>query len=249
MEDHPPDGHLRLQHLEQVPGDRLALAILVRREQELVGVGSSCLSCATSSSCRGRRRRAARSRARRRRRGAPTAPPCTSRDLGGAVGQVADVADGGLDDEVRPEVAGDRPRLRRGLDDDQALRHRRVTIASALDTPRAPASAAPLQRRRRAELACPARAVPAARPRTRERACERWLRPLVQSPLQLRPVAARDAALAAALAAFHGEGRALLVAGEVRASTPRALSRCTAASATPRPSKTAIRLARKATSL
>ena len=31
-------GHLRLQLLEQVPGDRLALAVLVRREQELVGV-------------------------------------------------------------------------------------------------------------------------------------------------------------------------------------------------------------------
>ena len=38
VEDHPADGHLRLQHLEQVPGDRLALAILVRREQQLVGV-------------------------------------------------------------------------------------------------------------------------------------------------------------------------------------------------------------------
>ena len=37
VEDHAPDGHLRLQHLEQVPGDRLALAVLVRREQELVG--------------------------------------------------------------------------------------------------------------------------------------------------------------------------------------------------------------------
>jgi len=58
-------------------------------------------------------------------------------NLGGAVGQVANVADGGLDDEVRPQVARDRPSLRRGLDDDQALRHRRVTIASAAarDTP------------------------------------------------------------------------------------------------------------------
>ena len=31
-------GHLRLQHLEHVPADRLALAILVGREDELVGV-------------------------------------------------------------------------------------------------------------------------------------------------------------------------------------------------------------------
>ena len=41
VEDHPAHGHLRLQHLEQMPGDRLALAVLVRREQELVGVGSA----------------------------------------------------------------------------------------------------------------------------------------------------------------------------------------------------------------
>jgi hypothetical protein len=38
VEDHPLDRHLRLQHLEQVPGDRLALAVLVGREVELVGV-------------------------------------------------------------------------------------------------------------------------------------------------------------------------------------------------------------------
>ena len=37
VEDHAPDGHLGLEHLDEVPGDRLALAILVRREQELVG--------------------------------------------------------------------------------------------------------------------------------------------------------------------------------------------------------------------
>ena len=38
VEDHPLHRHLGLQHLEHVPGDRLALAILVRREDELVGV-------------------------------------------------------------------------------------------------------------------------------------------------------------------------------------------------------------------
>ena len=38
MEDHPLHRHLGLQHLEHVPRDRLALAILVRRENELVGV-------------------------------------------------------------------------------------------------------------------------------------------------------------------------------------------------------------------
>ena len=32
------DRDLGLEHLQQVPGDGLALAVLVRREEELVGV-------------------------------------------------------------------------------------------------------------------------------------------------------------------------------------------------------------------
>jgi hypothetical protein len=38
VEDHSPDRHRRLENLEQVPGDRLAFAVFVRREQELVRV-------------------------------------------------------------------------------------------------------------------------------------------------------------------------------------------------------------------
>ena len=38
VEHHPLHRHRRLEHLEQVPGDRLALAVLIRREVELVGV-------------------------------------------------------------------------------------------------------------------------------------------------------------------------------------------------------------------
>ena len=38
VEHHAADRNLRLQHLDEVPGDRLSLAILVRREQELVRV-------------------------------------------------------------------------------------------------------------------------------------------------------------------------------------------------------------------
>ena len=37
VEHHPLHGHVRLEHLEHVPADRLALAILVGREDELVG--------------------------------------------------------------------------------------------------------------------------------------------------------------------------------------------------------------------
>ena len=49
----------------------------------------------------------------------------------------------GLDDEVRPEVAGDRLRLRRRLDDDETLRHRRVTIAIAAAGDTAPVASRP----------------------------------------------------------------------------------------------------------
>ena len=36
VEDHPLDRHLGLERLDQVPGDGLALAVLIRGEAELV---------------------------------------------------------------------------------------------------------------------------------------------------------------------------------------------------------------------
>ena len=41
VEHHAAHGDLRVQHLLEVPGDRLALAILVRREQQLVATPSA----------------------------------------------------------------------------------------------------------------------------------------------------------------------------------------------------------------
>ena len=38
VEHHPPDRDLGVEHLEQVPGDGLPLAVLIRRQVELVGV-------------------------------------------------------------------------------------------------------------------------------------------------------------------------------------------------------------------
>ena len=38
VEDHPAHRHARLQRLQQMPGDGLALAVLIRREVELAGV-------------------------------------------------------------------------------------------------------------------------------------------------------------------------------------------------------------------
>ena len=43
MEDHALDWHAGVQHLEQVPGDRLALAVLVGGQVKLVGVGEEAL--------------------------------------------------------------------------------------------------------------------------------------------------------------------------------------------------------------
>ena len=103
VEDHAADGHLRLQHLEQVPGDRLALAVLVRREQELVGVGEQLLQL---------RDRLLLVRVDDVERlevvldvdaeARPRLLLVLLRDVGGALGKVADVADARLDDEVRP---------------------------------------------------------------------------------------------------------------------------------------------------
>ena len=43
MEDHSTHGDLGLEHLEQVPGDRLTLTVLVCRQEKLVGVGQLSL--------------------------------------------------------------------------------------------------------------------------------------------------------------------------------------------------------------
>ena len=43
VEDHPLHRHLGGEHLEQVPGDRLALAVFVSGEIELARVGEEAL--------------------------------------------------------------------------------------------------------------------------------------------------------------------------------------------------------------
>ena len=119
MEDHPLDGNLRLEHLVQVPGDRLALAVFVGREQELVGVleerlqlGDLLLLVRVDDVERAEVVLDVDAEPR------PLLLLVLSRDVRGALRKVADVADGGLDDEVRTEVSRDGPGLRRGLDDD-----------------------------------------------------------------------------------------------------------------------------------
>ena len=139
VEDHPPDRHLRLQHLDQVPGDGLALAILVRREQELLRVGQPLAQLADLALLVGvddvQRLEVVLDV------DAETRPGLLLelvRNLLRAGRQVANVADGGIDHEVVAEVRGDRPRLRRGLDDHQPFAcfrccHERMTLATVSD--------------------------------------------------------------------------------------------------------------------
>jgi len=112
-----------------VPGDGLALAVLVGGEIELAGVGEEALQLGDLL---------------------PLPPadhvvglevvldvdaeagPRLSLDrrrhFGGVARQVADVADGGLDEVLAPEEARDRLRLRRGLHDHERPGHRECNL-------------------------------------------------------------------------------------------------------------------------
>src|ERR1700730_61446 len=90
------------------------------------------------------------------------------RDVRSALGQVADVTNARLDDEIVSEIALDRARLGRRFDDHQTLvfsvrRHRRVTIASPNKLEYSEHAAdAPLQPDRNPLRACALRPLPAA---------------------------------------------------------------------------------------
>ncbi len=122
-----------------MPGDRLALAILVRREQELLRVGQPLAQLADLALLVGvddvQRLEVVLDV------DAETGPGLLLelvRDLLRAGRQVANVADRGIDHEVVAEVRGDRPRLRRRLDDHQSFAcfrccHERMTLATVSD--------------------------------------------------------------------------------------------------------------------
>ena len=139
VEDHAADRDLRLQHLHEVPGDRLALAILVRREPQLVGVlelrpqarddllllridDVERLEIGVDVDAEAR----------------PRLLLLLLRHLRGAVRKVADVADRRLDDVVVAEVTRDGLRLGGRLDDHESAAARmawllacqRATIAA-----------------------------------------------------------------------------------------------------------------------
>ena len=120
VEDHPAGRHLGLELLEQVPGDGLALAVLVRREQQFVGVLEQALELGDLLPLV-----AVHDEQRLEvvvyvdTEPGPRLTLVLGRDLGRAVGHVADVADAGLDHVALAEVPGDGPGLGRGFDDDQ----------------------------------------------------------------------------------------------------------------------------------
>ncbi len=122
VEDHALDRDLRLQRLEQVPGDGLAFAVLIGGEVELVGLGEVALELLDVGLAVGvddvERREVVVDVDPQAR---PRLVLVLLRDLLGAAGQVADVPEGGVDDVAGTEIRGDRLGLRRGFDDDQAL--------------------------------------------------------------------------------------------------------------------------------
>ena len=129
VEDHPPHRHLGLQHLDEVPGDRLAFAVLVRCEEELVRGGEPLLEVGDDLLLPGIDDvvRLEVLRDVHPERAEPLALGLGN--VSGPIGKVANVADARPDGVVAPEVTLDGSRLRRRLHDDEALAHRRNTLA------------------------------------------------------------------------------------------------------------------------
>ena len=120
VEDHPADRHPWLERLAQVPGDRLALAVLVRGQVKLAGVLEQRLELADLSLLV-RRDDVERLEAVVDVDAEP-GPGLTldaGRHVGSIARQVPDVTDARFDQPARPEVAGDGLGLGRGLHDDQ----------------------------------------------------------------------------------------------------------------------------------
>ena len=120
VEDHPVDRDLGLQDFLQVPRDGFALAVLIGGEEEFVGLGQELLELPDLGLLVGvddvdRLEVVLDVHAEP----AHLAGVLLGH-LGGAVRQVADVPDARLDDITGAEVALDRLRLGRRLDDDES---------------------------------------------------------------------------------------------------------------------------------
>ena len=122
VEDHAVDRDARLERVDQVPGDRLALAVLIcgevdlaRTLHQLLEPGDLLLAVGADHVERLEGVVDVDTQPR------PGGALVLGRNIGRVAGQVADVADAGLDDVVGTQVSGDLVRLRRRLHDDQRL--------------------------------------------------------------------------------------------------------------------------------
>ena len=124
VEHHPLDRHLGAEDLLEVPGDGLALAVLVRGEVELVGLLQELLQALDLVLLVGgddveRLEVVLGVDAQ----AGPLLLLVGLGHVGGVAGQVADVTDGRLDGEVVAEEARDGAGLGGGLDDDEGIGH------------------------------------------------------------------------------------------------------------------------------
>ena len=120
VEDHAAGRDLGLELLQQVPGDGLALAVLIGGQEELVGVLEQALELGdllplvAVHDVQG-----LEVVVHVNAQAGPRLTLVLGRDIGRAVRHVPDVADAGLDHVALAEVPGDGAGLRRGLDNDQ----------------------------------------------------------------------------------------------------------------------------------
>jgi hypothetical protein len=121
VEHHAANRHLRLEHLLDVPGDRLSFAVFVRREQQLVGGGKLLLEPGHDLLLVGVDDVVRLEIVVHRDTERAVLLALGRRDLARLLGQVANVPDARLDVVARPQITRDRPRFRGGLDDDETL--------------------------------------------------------------------------------------------------------------------------------
>ena len=120
VEHHPADRDARLQRLQQVPGDGLALAVTVGGEIELVDVLEQALEFGDDGLLVGADHIERFEVVVDVDTGAgPLLRLVLGRDVGSALGQVADVPPGGLDNVVRAQITGNFARFSGRLDDDE----------------------------------------------------------------------------------------------------------------------------------
>jgi hypothetical protein len=133
VEDHPLDRDLGVEDLDEVPGDRLALAVLVGGEVDLAGfLGEALQLLDVVAPVGGEDVDGLESGVDVDAELGPILVLVLRRDLLGRARQVPDVAHRGLHHHVISEILGDLLRLGRRLDDDQCLTHASaVTVTQA----------------------------------------------------------------------------------------------------------------------